>query len=70
MDIATESGVTVERITSEKALSGVEEDWNRLTAKSEDPNVFMTFEWFQAWNHRFTQDDHEGRRRLCVLALK
>lgn len=61
---------SVELITSEEGLSSLREDWNRLSETAERPNVFMTFDWFRAWNQRYTQEDRSGRRRHNVLVLK
>jgi CelD/BcsL family acetyltransferase involved in cellulose biosynthesis len=61
---------SVEPITSAEELSRLQEDWNRLSEASEDPNVFMTFDWSRAWNQRDTQEDRNGRRRLNVLVLR
>lgn len=69
MNLKTKSGLTVEPVTTEEALFRLEEDWNRLSETSAEPNVFMTFDWFRAWNQRFTQEDHSGRRPN-VLVLK
>jgi CelD/BcsL family acetyltransferase involved in cellulose biosynthesis len=60
---------SIEEITSEEGLSSLEPDWNRLSETAEHPNVFMTFDWFRAWNHHFTQQER-GKRRPHVLVLK
>ncbi|MGA3332612.1 MAG: GNAT family N-acetyltransferase [Terracidiphilus sp.] len=61
---------TVEAIVTEEALDLLEGDWNRLSAESEAPNVFMTYGWFRAWLRRLMAD--EGRERLqpYVLAIR
>jgi CelD/BcsL family acetyltransferase involved in cellulose biosynthesis len=61
---------SVEPITTDEGLSNLKDDWNRLSKTAAFPNVFMTFDWFRAWNQRFTQEDRRGRRRLNVLVLK
>jgi len=61
---------SVERITSEEDLSSLQRDWNRLSETAELPNVFMTFDWFRAWNQRRAQEHRSGLRRLEVLVLK
>jgi len=61
---------SVEPITSAEEISSLQEDWNRLSETTESPNVFMTFDWFRAWNQRYTRKDRSGRRRLNVLVLK
>jgi CelD/BcsL family acetyltransferase involved in cellulose biosynthesis len=60
----------VEPITTAEELSSLEEHWNRLSDTAEEPNAFMTFGWFRAWNQRFAQEDRSGRRGLNVLVLK
>jgi CelD/BcsL family acetyltransferase involved in cellulose biosynthesis len=59
----------IEPITTEEGLSKLQDDWNRLSETAEEPNVFMTFDWFRAWNERFTQEESSGRRPH-VLVLK
>jgi CelD/BcsL family acetyltransferase involved in cellulose biosynthesis len=60
---------SIEKITTEKEFANLEADWNRLSETAGQPNVFMTFDWFRAWNQRFTQENPNGR---CpnVLVLK
>jgi CelD/BcsL family acetyltransferase involved in cellulose biosynthesis len=70
MNVSAKSDFTVEPVTTEEGLSRIEEDWNRLSETSAEPNVFMTFDWFRAWNQRFAQEDRSGQRSLSVLALK
>jgi len=69
MNLIAKSGFTVEPILTEEGLLRLADDWNRLSETSEDPNVFMTFDWFRAWNQRLTQEDRGGRRPH-VLVLK
>ncbi|MBZ5670978.1 MAG: GNAT family N-acetyltransferase [Acidobacteriia bacterium] len=61
---------SIEPIRSEEALSSLQEDWNRLSETAELPNVFMTFDWFRAWNQRRAREHRRGQRRLEVLVLK
>lgn len=58
-----------QEITTEEELSNLKEDWNRLSETAGQPNVFMTFDWFRAWNQRFTRENPNGRRPH-VLVLK
>jgi CelD/BcsL family acetyltransferase involved in cellulose biosynthesis len=70
MSLTPKAHYSVEPITTEEGLSHLEQDWNRLSETTEEPNAFMTFGWFRAWNHRFAQEDRSGRRRLNILVLK
>lgn len=70
MSLMANSDCSVEPVTSEEGLVNLQEDWNRLSEASQEPNVFMTFDWFRAWNHRFTLDDRSGQRKLSVLVLR
>jgi len=69
MNLIAKSDFAVQPITTEAGLFRLAEDWNRLSETSEDPNVFMTFDWFRAWNQCFTQEDRGGRRPN-VLVVK
>lgn len=62
-------GYAITRITSEEEVANLESVWNRLSECATDPNVFMTYGWFRAWNQRFAQEDRSGRR-LNVLVIK
>jgi CelD/BcsL family acetyltransferase involved in cellulose biosynthesis len=64
------SGYSIEPITTNEGLCGVEEDWHRLSETAGSPNVFTTFDWFRAWNQHFAGKDHGGRRQPQVLVLK
>lgn len=59
---------SVTPVVTEKEISSLEADWNRLSETAELPNVFMTFGWFRAWNQRLAQEDR--RRRPNVLVLR
>jgi CelD/BcsL family acetyltransferase involved in cellulose biosynthesis len=61
---------SVEPVTTEAALRGLEENWNTLSKTADEPNVFATFDWFRAWNQRATELDLKQHRRPNVLALK
>jgi CelD/BcsL family acetyltransferase involved in cellulose biosynthesis len=43
------TGLRVERIQDPAALAPIREDWNRLVDQSARPNVFLTWEWLEAW---------------------
>ena len=64
------SDYTIETVTTREGLASLEQDWNRLSRASELPNVFTTFDWFRAWNDRFSGEAWQGRRRLNVLVLR
>lgn len=68
--IKTTPGYSVEVVTTEEGLSSLEEEWNRLSNTAPFPNVFMTFDWFRAWNRRFAQEERSSRRHPSVLVLK
>ena len=67
MNLIAKSDFTVEPVTTEEGFLRLAADWNRLSETSEDPNVFMTFDWFRAWNQRLTQDDRGGRRPHVLI---
>ena len=48
-EIAPNAPHTVELISTQEGVAGLEDDWNRLSACAESPNVFMTYSWFRAW---------------------
>jgi len=58
---------SVTRVVTEKEISSLEADWNRLSETAELPNVFMTFGWFRAWNQRLAQEDPHRRPNILVL---
>jgi CelD/BcsL family acetyltransferase involved in cellulose biosynthesis len=43
------NALRVERIREPAALAPIREDWNRLVDQSPRPNVFLTWEWLDAW---------------------
>ena len=61
---------TVEAIVTEKGIDGLEEDWNRLSAESGTPNVFMTYCWFRAWLRRLMADEGCERQQPYVLVIR
>ena len=61
---------SIQPITSAEALSSLQQDWDRLSETAELPNVFMTYDWFRAWNRRRAREHRRGQRRLEVLVLK
>ena len=64
------SDYTIETVTTQEGFASLEQDWNRLSKASELPNVFMTFDWFRAWNQRFAGEAWRGQRRLNILVLR
>jgi len=64
------SDYTIETITTQEKFASLEQDWNRLSQASELPNVFMTFDWFRAWNKRFVGEVRHGQRQLNILVLR
>jgi len=61
---------SVEAITTEAALDDLEDDWNRLSASSASPNVFMAYSWFRAWLRRLTADEGSERLQPYVLVIR
>lgn len=70
MNLIAKSDFTVEPVTTEEGILRLAGDWNRLSETSNDPNVFMTFDWFRAWNQRLTQEDRGGRRPHVLVVKK
>ena len=70
MNLIANSGFTVEPVTTEEGFLRLAGDWNRLSETSADPNVFMTFDWFRAWNQRLTQEERGGRRPHVLVVKK
>lgn len=65
-----EGRYSVEVIATEDGLDGLEDDWNRLSASSESPNVFTTYCWFRAWLRRLVVDEGSERLQPYVLTIK
>jgi hypothetical protein len=61
---------SIEPLRSAEGVPSLKEDWNRLSETSEEPNVFMTYDWFWAWNQRRAREYHRGLRRPEILVLK
>src|SRR5512146_1829948 len=61
---------TVESITTEDGVARLQKDWDRLSRTAEMPNVFATYDWFQAWYRRFADPKCFGNRHPFVLVLK
>jgi len=61
---------SVEPTTTAEGLASLESDWNRLSGSAPSPNVFMTYDWFRAWNQLCLREPHRGVRRPNVLVLK
>jgi CelD/BcsL family acetyltransferase involved in cellulose biosynthesis len=55
----------VERIQDAAALAPIREDWNRLVDQSARPNVFLTWEWLEAWWTHFG-----AGQRLHVIVVR
>jgi CelD/BcsL family acetyltransferase involved in cellulose biosynthesis len=64
------SHYTVELVTSEEELPGLQEQWNRLSAVADRPNVFMTYDWFRAWYDRVVCVPAGEQRQPYILVLK
>lgn len=67
---ATSQHYSIKPITSAETLSSLQQDWNRLSEIAESPNVFMTYDWFRAWNQCRAGEHRSGLRRPEVLVLK
>jgi CelD/BcsL family acetyltransferase involved in cellulose biosynthesis len=61
---------SIEPLRSTEGVPSLKEDWNRLSETSEEPNVFMTYDWFWAWNQCRAREYHRGLRRPEILVLK
>ena len=59
---------SVSPIVAEEDVASLEADWNRLSETAALPNVFMTCDWFRAWNQGLSREDR--RRRPHVLVLR
>jgi CelD/BcsL family acetyltransferase involved in cellulose biosynthesis len=66
----TRQPYTIDTITAEDEVLHLQEDWNRLSLASDSPNVFMTFDWFQAWYQRLVRQEGSGRHRSNILVLR
>lgn len=52
------------------AVAALKDDWQQLTECSATPNVFMTYDWYQAWIGRLLAEGSQGRLEPYVLLLK
>ena len=57
--------ISVERIDTLQGLDGLKDVWDRLLAKSDFRNIFLTFDWLRTWWKIFGED-----RELYVLVVK
>ncbi len=49
----------------------IKEDWNRLLSRSENNNLFLTFEWLSTWWRHFGENSiFSGKKRLRILLLR
>ncbi len=60
---------SIAQIAGDQELANIHQDWDRLSSESTQPNVFTTFNWFQAWNRRLAEVSH-STRRPNVLAVR
>jgi CelD/BcsL family acetyltransferase involved in cellulose biosynthesis len=61
---------TVEAITHESALCGLERDWDHVSATSSTPNAFATYDWYTAWYRHLAERTGAGRLNPYVLTIK
>ena len=59
---------SVTSVVADADVASLEADWNRLSDTEASPNVFMTCDWFRAWNQCLSRED--PRRRPHVLVLR
>ena len=60
---------TIDRISNEQSLSTLQADWNKLSETAGNPNVFLTYGWFQAWVKWSSQENY-GRILPSVFVIK
>ncbi len=60
----------VDLLSCEEGIALLQGEWDRLVNSTAFPNVFMTYDWFQAWNRRFASQEPPGHRHPYILALK
>ena len=60
---------TVELIITEDAIGRIKSDWERLSRAADNPNVFTSYDWFNAWYTHFEKETTSGLRRN-VLVLR
>ena len=61
---------SVQVVTETSALRDLESDWNRLSESADQPNVFMTYDWFRVWGDRLAAEAGPGRIIPHVLVFK
>ncbi|HEY1803095.1 MAG TPA: GNAT family N-acetyltransferase [Terracidiphilus sp.] len=61
---------TIEVVTGEDEVINLSDDWNRLSLASDYPNVFMTFDWFQAWYQRLIKLKGSPKRQPNIIVLR
>lgn len=64
------SRYTIERISSAHELLRIREDWDRLSIAADQPNVFTTFDWYEAWFQCFARGDQTGLLQRSVFVLR
>lgn len=67
---STYHGYAIETIANLEQVLLLEADWNRLSERAAQPNVFATFDWYVAWCRYLSQRDGVERLRPHVLTLK
>ncbi len=65
----TSPAYSIEAVTADSDLVRLEADWDRLSSGAPAPNVFTTYDWFQAWNREFGCSEGAERLQPCVLTL-
>lgn len=68
--VRTSSDNSTEVARTDKEIRRLETDWNRLNDAAAFPNIFMTFDWFWAWNQRFARETRSPSREPNVLVFK
>lgn len=61
---------SVEAVTADGDVVRLEADWDRLSRGAAAPNVFTTYDWYQAWNRAFGCSEDAARLQPCVLTLR
>jgi len=62
--------LTIETVNTKDGVSRLQKVWDDLSRASDIPNVFTTFDWFEAWNKRLEKAKRSGKRRPNILVLK
>lgn len=58
---------TVELVTTEDALGRIKRDWERLSRAADHPNVFTSYDWYNAWYAHFAKERTPGLRRNVLI---